>query len=62
MFIPLLHERCLQGHYTPEMVFWLFAHRVIPLCTLPMDGPWLNMVESILQIPVKVEKVEPLSK
>jgi hypothetical protein len=36
----------LQGHYTPEMVLWLFAHGVMPLYT-PLGGSWLNMAESI---------------
>ena len=35
----------LQGHYTPEMVLWLFAHGVMPLYT-PLAGSWLNMAES----------------
>jgi hypothetical protein len=32
----------LQGHYTPELALWLFAHGVIPLYT-PLGGSWLNM-------------------
>lgn len=42
----------LQGHYTPEMVLWLFAHGVMPLYT-PLGGSWLNMAESIQRIIVR---------
>jgi hypothetical protein len=39
----------LQGHYTPELILWLFAHGVMPLFT-PLGGSWLNMAESIQRI------------
>ena len=39
----------LQGHHTPELVLWLFAHGVMPLYT-PLGGSWLNMAESIQRI------------
>jgi hypothetical protein len=42
----------LQGHYTPEMVLWLFRHGVMPLYT-PLGGSWLNMAESIQRIIVR---------
>jgi len=42
----------LRGHYTPEMVLWLFAHGVMPLYT-PLGGSWLNMAESIQRILVR---------
>ncbi len=42
----------LQGHYTPEMVLWLFAHGVMPLYT-PLGGSWLNMAESMQRILVR---------
>jgi hypothetical protein len=42
----------LQGHYTPELVLWLFAHGVMPLFT-PLGGSWLNMAESIQRILVR---------
>jgi hypothetical protein len=42
----------LQGHYTPEMVLWLFTHGVMPLYT-PLAGSWLNMAESIQRILVR---------
>jgi hypothetical protein len=42
----------LQGHYTPEMVLWLFAHGVMPLYT-PLGGSWLNMAESIQRILIR---------
>jgi hypothetical protein len=42
----------LQGHYTPELVLWLFAHGVMPLFT-PLGGSWLNMAESIQRIVVR---------
>ena len=42
----------LQGHHTPEMVLWLFAHGVMPLFT-PLGGSWLNMAESIQRILVR---------
>jgi hypothetical protein len=42
----------LQGHYTPELVLWLFAHGVMLLYT-PLGGSWLNMAESIQRILVR---------
>jgi hypothetical protein len=42
----------LQGHYTPEMVLWLFEHGVMPLYT-PLGGSWLNMAESIQRIVIR---------
>jgi len=42
----------LQGHYTPEMVLWLFEHGVMPLYT-PLGGSWLNMAESIQRILIR---------
>jgi hypothetical protein len=42
----------LQGHYTPELVLWLFTHGVMLLYT-PLGGSWLNMVESIQRILVR---------
>jgi hypothetical protein len=42
----------LQGHYTPDMVLWLFHHGVMPLYT-PLGGSWLNMAESIQRIIVR---------
>ncbi len=39
----------LQGHLTPALVLWLFAHGVMPLYT-PLSGSWLNMAESIQRI------------
>lgn len=42
----------LQGHYTPELVLWLFAHGVMVLYT-PLGGSWLNMAESIQRILVR---------
>jgi hypothetical protein len=39
----------LRGHYTPEMVLWLFEHGIMPLYT-PLGGSWLNMAESIQRI------------
>jgi hypothetical protein len=42
----------LQGHYTAEMVLWLFEHGVMPLYT-PLGGSWLNMAESIQRIIVR---------
>ena len=34
----------LKGHYTPELVLWLFAHGVMVLYT-PLGGSWLNMAD-----------------
>ena len=42
----------LQGHYTPEMVLWLFEQGVMPLYT-PLGGSWLNMAESIQRILIR---------
>lgn len=42
----------LRGHYTPELVLWLFAHGVMVLYT-PLAGSWLNMAESIQRILVR---------
>jgi len=42
----------LAGHKTPEMVYWLIAHGVMPLYT-PLGGSWLNMAESIQRIVVR---------
>jgi len=39
----------LRGHYTPEMVLWLFAHGIMPLYT-PVSGSWMNMAESMQRI------------
>jgi DDE superfamily endonuclease len=39
----------LQGHLTPTLVLWLFAHGVMPLYT-PLSGSWLNMAESMQRI------------
>lgn len=42
----------LRGHYTPEMVLWLFNHGIMPLYT-PLGGSWLNMAESLQRILVR---------
>jgi DDE superfamily endonuclease len=42
----------LRGHYTPEIVLWLFAHGIMLLYT-PLGGSWLNMAESMQRILVK---------
>jgi transposase len=42
----------LTGHYTPEVVIWLFAHEILPLYT-PLSGSWLNMAESVQRIIVR---------
>lgn len=42
----------LAGHKTPELVYWLCAHGVMPLYT-PLGGSWLNMAESIQRIVVR---------
>jgi hypothetical protein len=39
----------LTGHYTTEMVLWLFEHGIMPLYT-PLGGSWLNMAESMQRI------------
>ncbi len=42
----------LAGHYTPDVVLWLFAHGILPLYT-PLSGSWLNMAESVQRILVR---------
>lgn len=42
----------LRGHYTPEIVLWLFAQGIMPLYT-PLGGSWLNMAESMQPILLK---------
>ncbi len=39
----------LAGHYTPDLVLWLFRHGIMPLYT-PLGGSWLNMTESMQRI------------
>jgi hypothetical protein len=39
----------LAGHYTPELVVWLFRQGIMPLYT-PLSGSWLNMAESVQRI------------
>jgi hypothetical protein len=39
----------LRGHYTTEMILWLFEHGIMPLYT-PLGGSWLNMAESMQRI------------
>ena len=39
----------LAGHYSAELVLWLFQHGVMPLYT-PLSGSWLNMAESVQRI------------
>ena len=39
----------LAGHYTAELVVWLFQHGIMPLYT-PISGSWLNMAESVQRI------------
>jgi hypothetical protein len=39
----------LTGHYTVDLVLWLFAHGIMPLFT-PLGGSYLNMAESIQRI------------
>jgi hypothetical protein len=39
----------LVGHHTPELMLWLFAHGIMPVCT-PLGGSWLNMTESMQRI------------
>ncbi len=36
----------LTGHYTVDLILWLFAHGIMPLFT-PLSGSYLNMAESI---------------
>jgi transposase len=42
----------LAGHYTPDLVIWLFAQGILPLDT-PLSGSWLNMAESVQRILVR---------
>jgi hypothetical protein len=42
----------LAGHKTPEMVYGLCAHGVMPLYT-PLGGSWLNLAESVQRIVVR---------
>ena len=42
----------LTGHYSVEMVLWLFKHGVMLLYT-PLGGSWLNMAESIQRILIR---------
>jgi hypothetical protein len=39
----------LTGHYTVDLVLWLFAHGIMPLFT-PLGGSYLNMAESVQRI------------
>ena len=39
----------LTGHYTVEMVLWLFSQGIMPLYT-PLGGSWLNMTELVQRI------------
>lgn len=39
----------LTGHYTVELVLWLFSQGIMPLYT-PLGGSWLNMTESVQRI------------
>ncbi len=39
----------LTGHYTVDVVLWLFDHGIMPLFT-PFGGSYLNMAESIQRI------------
>ena len=39
----------LAGHYTSELVVWLFQHGIMPLYT-PLSGSWPNMAESVQRI------------
>jgi hypothetical protein len=39
----------LRGHYTIDMLLWLFEHGIMPLYT-PLGGSWLNMAESMQRI------------
>jgi len=42
----------LRGHYTFELLVWLFEHGIMPLFT-PIGGSWLNMAESMQRILVQ---------
>ena len=46
--IPLIWDN-LAGHYTPELVLWLFRQGIMPLYT-PLSGSWLNLAESVQRI------------
>ena len=39
----------MRGHYTTDLVLWLFEHGIMPLYS-PLGGSWLNMAESIQRI------------
>lgn len=39
----------LRGHYTTDMILWLFEHGIMPLYT-PLGGSWLDMAESMQRI------------
>jgi hypothetical protein len=39
----------LTGHYTVDLILWLFDHGVMPLFT-PLGGSYLNMAESVQRI------------
>jgi hypothetical protein len=39
----------LTGHYTVDLIHWLFDHGIMPLFT-PLGGSHLNMAESIQRI------------
>jgi hypothetical protein len=39
----------LTGHYTVDVILWLFDHGIMPLFT-PLGGSYLNMAESIQRI------------
>ena len=42
----------LRGHYTIDLLLWLFEHGIMPLYT-PIGGSWLNMAESMQRILVQ---------
>lgn len=42
----------LCGHYTIEMLRWLFQHGILPVFT-PIGGSWLNIAESMQRILVQ---------
>ncbi len=39
----------LAGHYTPELIRWMYQRGILPLYT-PLSGSWLNMAESVQRI------------
>jgi len=45
----LLIGDTLAGHYSTELVLWLFHHGVMPLDT-PRSGAWLNLAASVQRI------------